>query len=120
MSGTHDDHDRDIAQWLLESGRRPAPKPDESPEELLSYLEKLADTRLRTRQDVLEYFEGLNAREPRERLKAERARATREYVLITLLGVAVAQYYFLDVGLQIASMQRMFYFVPVAADHQRS
>ena len=47
-----DDHSADLALWLQDSGRRPAINLNESPEELLKYLEELTGAKLRARQDI--------------------------------------------------------------------
>jgi hypothetical protein len=114
-----EDYERELTQWLAESGRRRALGTPESAADLLSYLEQLAGRTLASREDILQYLRRLQADES-ERAQADgRRRSRREALFLALLGIAAAQYYFWDVSLQIASMHKVHYFVPPPSGVQR-
>jgi hypothetical protein len=117
---TGDDYDRDLAQWLEESGRRHGSAQPASPAELLAYLERLTGSRLRSLEDVRLYVAALEEGELQRRRVAAARRTVREAVFLLLLAVAAAQYLYLDLLLQAETLQRVIYFVPVAKTSQRS
>jgi hypothetical protein len=106
-----EDYERELTQWLEESGRRRAAGTAQSAADLLQYLEQLAGRRLASREDILEYLRSLQVDETERALAAGRRRKVREAVFLGLLAVASAQYYYWDVGLQIASLHNVHYFV---------
>ena len=99
---------------MQDSGRRPAINLNESPEELLKYLEELAGAKLRARKDILEYCKELKAQESERRKAGKKKRTRREAVLLVVLGLALGQYYYFGVHLQIEALQKTYYFVPAA------
>lgn len=115
-----EDYDREMAQWLEESGRRRGVRPAEPPAELLAYLEQLAGRKLRSREDIRAYFLSLRTEEAERRHADERRRVRREAVFLVVLVAAAMQYYYWDVSLQIASLQKTHYFVPAPSGNQRS
>lgn len=117
----HDgDEGRDLAQWLEESGhRRAAVAGGESAEELLRYLESLAGTQLRSRDDIFVWVQHLRASNEEKRAREASRRLLREVTLLLLLAAAIAQYYYWDVSLQVASLEKIYYFVPPAAGGKR-
>ena len=102
----------DLARWMEDSGRRRAAHLSESPEALLRYLEELTGAALGSRDDIRQYLDKLKAKEAERRNAQERKRGFREAVLLVLLGAALGHYYYWGVELQIASLQKIFYFVP--------
>lgn len=106
-----DEYDPDLTRWLQDSGRRRAIRPKESPEELLTYLEELTGASLSARADIRDHFRRAHREEAERRRAIEKRRILREAVLVTLLGLALAQYYYWDVELQVAAMQKNYYFV---------
>ena len=115
MVDEEDAYTPDLVGWLEDSGRRPTIGPRESAEELIRYLEELTGRKLTSREDILGYFKELKAQEA-ERQRAEtKRRIVRETFFLGLLVLAAAQYYYWDVNLQIAALQKVHYFVPVAA-----
>lgn len=108
-----DDYERELAQWLEESGRRQeATTKAESPAELLTYLEDLTGRRLRSFESVRLFLQELSDEEAARRRSAAAKRSVREAVLVLLLAAAFAQYYYLDMLVQVESLQRVIYFVP--------
>jgi hypothetical protein len=104
------DPSEEVAAWLQEVGqRRPGPPaPAESSEELLAHLERLSGTKIRTREDI-HVFLGTVARKAAQR----RASARGKNVLLgALLVIAILQYYFIDVQLQILSQPSLTVFLP--------
>lgn len=114
-----EDYDHQMAQWLEESGRRRGLRPEEPPAELLAYLEQLAGRKLRSSEDIRAYFLSLQTDEAERRHADERRRVRREAAFLVVLVVAVMQYYYWDVSLQIASLQKVHYFVPTPGGSQR-
>lgn len=114
-----EDYDREMAQWLEESGRRRGARKEEPPAELLAYLEQLAARKLRSREDIRAYFYSLQADEAERRHADQRRRVRREGVFLVVLVAAAMQYYYWDVSLQIASLQKVHYFVPAPGGSHR-
>jgi hypothetical protein len=101
-----------VASWLQEVGRRRAPEPRaDSHEELHAHLESLAGRKLRTREDVSEYVKALSRRG--EKGAGPRGGRSKNLFLGVLLIVAILQYYFIDVQLQILKQPSLMVFVPV-------
>lgn len=109
------DDNADLARWLEDSGRRRVARLDESPEGLLKYLEDLTGTSLGSREDIAQYFAKLKLEESRRRKAEEKRRVLREAVLLVLLGLALGDYYYWSLQLQIDSLQKVFFFVPSMA-----
>lgn len=117
-----EDHDyqADMARWLQDSGRRHAARQADTPEEILRHIEKLSGRAFRSTEDVAAYFLDLKAQEA-ERIRAEtRRRFVRDSVFLGVLTVSAAQYYFLDVLLQIETLHRVYYFVDPQPPVKRS
>ena len=107
-----DGFNADLAHWLEESGRRHVQHPKDSPERLLQFLEEVAGERLESREDILRYFNKLSARETQAREALRKRQLIRQTILVVLLGLAVGQYYYWQVQLEIAASQKNYYFVP--------
>jgi len=88
---------------------RPSPHSD-SDRELLAHLERLTGRRIRSRQDISDYIGGLPARASEKQSKRQHL---KNVLLVALLVVAAAQYYFIDIQLQILSQPTLTVFVPV-------
>ena len=88
----------------------------ESDAALLTHLEQLAGRKISTRDDLRAYIEEVakNAK-----LKNARRQQLRGVLLMGLLAVAVFQYYFIDVQLQILSQPALTVFVPTEDAAQR-
>ena len=104
------DPSEEVAAWLQEVGhRRPGARaPAESSEALLAHLERLSDTKIRTRDDIDVFLSGVAH-------KAEQRRAggrVKNALLGALLVIAILQYYFIDVQLQILSQPSLTVFAP--------
>ncbi|MBF6570726.1 MAG: hypothetical protein IVW54_17815 [Candidatus Binataceae bacterium] len=113
------------AQWLAESGRRPWPDSPaqcqvaarESSEELLTYLEECAGRPLRSRAAIKQYVADL--RSPSQVATARKLdQLLRETALLAMLTVAVLQYYYMDVFLQIGNISHLAVYLPSTAPHQ--
>jgi len=87
----------------------------ESREELLQHLEKLAGRALRTREEIQAYVREAAARKAADQPSVRRWLMVKKMTLIALLAFSFLQYYILDVLLEITSMHRTVYFVPVRA-----
>ncbi len=100
----------EVAAWLQEVGkRRPRPRaPAESTEELLTHLERVSGTRIRSREDIDAFLSGV-ARKARERRAGG---AFKNALLGALLVIAILQYYFIDVQLQILMQPSLTVFAP--------
>lgn len=93
---------------------RPAPRAAadaDAAEQLLRRVEAHAGRPLRTGDAVDAYFKELS-KSRRETPAAGRS-LLRETVLVLFLLIAVLQYYYMDVSLQIASLNRVTVFVPI-------
>lgn len=77
----------------------------------MAHLESLAGRKLRTREDVSEYVSELSRRG--EEGARRRGGQARDIFLGVLLIVAILQYYFIDVQLQILKQPSLMVFVPV-------
>lgn len=102
------DASEELAQWLQEVGRRRnAPKdPDEA---LRIHLEQLAGRNIRTREDITEYVNELS---DKARDRQTRSQQLKNALLGGLLVIAVLQYYFIDVQLQILAQPALTVFAP--------
>jgi hypothetical protein len=92
----------------------------ETREELLRHLEKLTGRTLRTRADIAAYVREIRLRSAADQPSVQRWLKAKKVTLIALFAFGVIQYYLLDVMLEIASMRTTTYFVPVAAQIQKS
>ncbi|MDX1376344.1 MAG: hypothetical protein R3357_12305, partial [Burkholderiales bacterium] len=89
----------------------------DSAQALLQYLEGHAGRPLRTRTAIDAYLATLPAPAP---APAPTRSLLRETALVLFLVVAVLQYYYIDVSLQIASLRGVTVFVPTAEVKSRS
>jgi hypothetical protein len=104
------DPSEDVADWLKDIGRRGVhTSPKESDEALRVHLEHMAERKIRTRQDINDYVEDL-ARKAGDR--RSRANQLKTAGLGILFAIALLQYYFIDVQLQILSQPAVTVFVP--------
>ena len=113
------------AQWLAESGRRPWPDlpaqreaaARESSDELLTYLEECAGGRLRSRAAIKQYVAELRS-QSQVATARKRHQLLRETALLAMLTLAVLQYYYMDVFLQIEHISHLAVYLPSPASHQ--
>jgi hypothetical protein len=83
------------------------------PEMLLRHLEQRAGKPLRSRAAIDAYLASLPAAQ--EQRPAAGRSLLRETLLVLFLMIAVLQYYYMDVSLEIAALNRITVFVPVQA-----
>jgi len=94
------------------SDRIPGGRP-ESNGELVAHLERLTGRRIKSRQDISRYVSELSTKAKARRSKSQHL---KNFLLIALLIVSAAQYYFLDVQLEILAQPTLTVFVPVKGD----
>jgi hypothetical protein len=105
------DPSEDVAEWMKEVGRRKQRHgARDSDKALRLHLEELAGRKIETREDISGYVAELSREAD---TKLSRARYLRNGLLGILLVVAVLQYYFIDVQLEILSQPALTVFVPV-------
>jgi EAL domain-containing protein (putative c-di-GMP-specific phosphodiesterase class I)/ActR/RegA family two-component response regulator len=80
---------------------------------IVAGLERLTGRKIRSREDIREYVNALALRANEKRSKSQRLKTA---LLATLLLAAFAQYYFIDVQLQIMSQPTLTVFVPTNRD----
>jgi hypothetical protein len=95
-------------------------KPPETREELLQYLEGLTGRSLRTREDIQSYAREVGARKATDEPAVRRWLKVKRLTLVALLAFSVMQYYILDVLLEIASMRSTTFFIPASAPAMKS
>jgi|GEM_PF-2114983 len=88
-----------------------APDALDAPEALLRHIEQHAGQPLRSRAAIDAYLATLTA--PRGEARQGERSLLRESMLVLFLVVAVLQYYYIDVSLQIAALRNVTVFVPV-------
>lgn len=88
-----------------------ATETEDSAERLLRHVEQHAGQPLRTRASIDAYFAALSR--SRSDDSSPHRSLLREAVLVLFLAVAVLQYYYIDVSLQIAALNQVTVFVPV-------
>lgn len=81
--------------------------------ELVAELERLTGRQIKSREDIRDYVNALSIRANERRSKSQRL---KNALLATLLVAAFAQYYFIDVQLQIMSQPTLTVFVPTKGD----
>lgn len=77
--------------------------------ELVAHLEQLSGRRIKSRQDIAEYVDELTRKATLRRSKSQHL---KNFLLAALFVVATAQYYFLDVQLEILAQPTLTVFVP--------
>ena len=85
----------------------------QSNDELVAHLEQLTGRRIKSRQDISDYVSELSSKAKQKQSKSQHL---KNLLLAALLAVSAAQYYFLDVQLQILSQPTLAVFVPVRDD----
>lgn len=88
-----------------------ATEAENAPEVLLRHIEQHAGRPLRSRGAIDAYLATLTA--PRDEARPVERSLLRETMLVLFLVVAVLQYYYIDVSLQIQSLKNVTVFVPV-------
>ena len=90
----------------------------ESTEELLAHLARVSGRTIRTREDIDDYVAWLSRNAKARRTKSQHL---KNILLAALLLATAAQYYFIDVQLQILAQPTLTVFVPVkdAAGNQK-
>ena len=85
-------------------------------QELLARLEQTTGQSLRRRADVRALIAALDTRLAEQgRRTTRRWRRAKYSTLLVLLGLAAAQYYVIDLLVQLVSLPQMTFFVPTAA-----
>ena len=102
------DPSEDLADWLQEVGRR-RNGPRELDEALRVHLEQLAGRTIRTREVITEYVSELS---DKARDKRTRSQQLKNALLGVLLVIAILQYYFIDVQLDILAQPTLTVFAP--------
>lgn len=85
----------------------------QSNDELVAHLEQLTGRRIKSRQDISDYVSELSTKAKAKRSKSQHL---KNFLLIALLIVSAAQYYFLDVQLEILAQPTLTVFVPARGD----
>ena len=75
--------------------------------------------RFTSREDINDFLKQIQAEEVEKTRAATRQRIIRETLLLGCLLASFLQYYYWDVSLQIASLQKVHVFVPVSQDQYR-
>lgn len=78
---------------------------------MLALIEQHAGASLRTREDVVQFFEALKVQAARRQHAAATRHLVRELIIVCALVGAFGQYYFWDVSLQISKLPKAYYFV---------
>ena len=104
------DPSEDLADWLQEVGRR-RNGPVEPDEALRVHLEQLARRAIRTREDITDYVSELSVQ---ARDRRTRRQPLKNALLGGLLLIAVLQYYFIDVQLEILKQPALTVFAPAS------
>jgi len=105
------DDNVDLARWLEDSGRRRALRLEDSPEKLLEYLEGRAGRALRSPEEIDAFLAHIEGELERIRRAHRERRVVRDLVFVGLLAAAAAQYYFVDIAVQISRLHSNYYFV---------
>lgn len=95
-----------------------AAEAEDGAETLLRHMEQHAGRPLRSRAAIDAYLAARTA--PREQPRSGERSLLRETMLVLFLVVAVLQYYYIDVSLEIASLKNVTVFVPVEQVHRPS
>jgi hypothetical protein len=91
-----------------------------SREELLQHLETISGRSIRTRGELEAYLNEVSAQAAQPRHSARRWAIVKHATLGVGLLIAVLQYYLIDIYVQVASLQGMQFFNPVAAPVRKS
>jgi hypothetical protein len=84
--------------------------PTESDADLIAHLERLSGRSIKSRKDIAEYVDDLTRKGNQRKSKSQHL---KNLLLALLLIVSAAQYYYLDVQLQILAQPSLTVFVPV-------
>ena len=96
-----------------ENGEPAAVPAPESNEALLAHLARLSGRSIRSRDDITAYVDELLRKSGERRAKSQHL---KNFLLVLLLVVSAAQYYFIDVQLQILAQPSLTVFVPTKGD----
>jgi hypothetical protein len=103
---------RSVAEHDRRTGAAPeVAAVEDTPEVLLRHLEQHAARPLRTRAAIDAYL-AAHSSAPTETAPTRRS-LLRETALVLFLVIAALQYYYIDVSLKIAALNRITVFVPV-------
>ena len=83
---------------------------DWSDADLRAQLEQVSGRRIRSRRDIDTYVDELTSKATARRSRSQRLKNT---LLVTLLALSFAQYYYTEVQLEILSQPSITVFVPV-------
>lgn len=114
MNEDNDDPYEGTARWLVEAAGRsspPQPLPATS-DSLLHFLEEQTGRSLRTREAIAQFVSELATHEEVQARSARRHQLIRDSALLAMLAVAVLQFYFADVYLQIGRLNKITTFLP--------
>lgn len=122
MSEDCKDPGLELAQWLRDVGRRRLPQGGvcsgeegeraRTSEEILQLLEREAGRRIRSGAELERFLHQVSMRDPEATRGYRRQRIIRETVLLAVLVVAVLQYYFLRVAIEIATLPHNIIYLP--------
>ncbi len=82
----------------------------ESDAELVAHLVRLSGRSIRSKKDIADYVDELSRKANERRAKSQHL---KNFLLAALFMVAAAQYYFLEVQLEILSQPTLTVFVPL-------
>ena len=85
----------------------------DSNDELMARLERLTGRRIKSRRDISDY---VSEHSTKAKAKRSKSQHLKNLLLIALLIASAAQYYFLDVQLEILAQPTLTVFVPVKGD----
>lgn len=91
-----------------------------SREELLRHLEQISGRSIRTRADLEAYLNEVKAQAAQPSRTARRWAIVKHATLGVGLLIAVLQYYLIDIYVQVASLQGVQFFNPVAPPVRKS
>jgi hypothetical protein len=87
--------------------------PRESDADLIAHLERLSGRTIKSRKDIAEYVDDLTRRASQRKSKSQHL---KNLLLALLLVAAAAQYYAVDVQMQILAQPSLTVFVPAKGE----
>ena len=87
--------------------------PSESDAELIAHLERLSGRSIKSRKDIAEYVDELTRRANQRKSKSQHL---KNLLLMLLLAASAAQYYAMDVQIQILAQPSLTVFVPAKGE----
>lgn len=119
MQDSYGPRGEDMSKWLVEAAKRtrvpsaaqPAPR-QESPEDIVRYLEELTERKLRSRADIVRLLKDVMQENLSEARVLRRRQKVKEIILVGALVAAFAHYEYWDIKLQLASIPSVQVFIP--------